>query len=108
MQINTIFSISLMSNAFIQTEADPELILNCFSSLCHFDLFVWLLLDKNYSLLFDLFNFHCTRSGCITYIFSTIWSTFCIFFTCNSTHNYADWNSVKIKIYILLTDCYET
>lgn len=42
-----------VSRAFIQTEANPELIPNCYSSLCHFDLFVWLLLDKNYSLLFD-------------------------------------------------------
>lgn len=42
-------------SAFVQTDAnkDPELIPHCFSSFCYLGLCVWLLLDKNYNLLFD-------------------------------------------------------
>lgn len=43
------------SNIPLQTEAnkDPELVPHCFSSFCYLGLFVWLLLNNNYNLLFD-------------------------------------------------------
>lgn len=44
-----------MPNAFVQADAnkDPELIPHCFSSFCYLGLCVWLLLNKNYNLLYD-------------------------------------------------------